>query len=622
MTFPAGTTAPTEPTEPDAVDGVDAVDGEAAPATAAPTGERDVHNRQKRRWIADLVAIAVYAGLSVFLMSRFLPDPVGRVSAHLAIDQTWFEWLLSHGAYSVRHLENPLFSMRQNVPDGVNMMANTSVLGVTIPLAPLTILFGPAVTYIIWTIGACTATAATTYWALSRHLVSSRAAAFIGGAFAGFAPGIIHHANGQPNFLSNFLLPIIVVRVMRLGVNGRWLRDGIVLGLLVAYQVFINEEMLLITAAACGIAVGGYAVQRRREARRRARAFLSALGVTALVAGALVAYPLWFQFQGPQIFTGLKRFHSWGEDLAAYVTPARDTLGGDGAAELTIGKTEQNSWFGWGLVVLILLLIVALWRRSVAARTATIVALFFAVAALGPEVKLNREVLMPGPWSYIPDDLPVLGLLMPSRLTFVVVGAVVVLLALGWDRYVHRRGSSGVRGWLVPAATVVAFAVALTPLIPQPLPMIDTLPPPQFITSGAWRPYVPVGRTIVPVPLPGRGWGPGTGRDTMVWSVATLLEFPIPTGYFIGPDQHGAGKLGPVTTRMQYVIGQTAKTGVVPKVTDKMRAELRADIRRWRGAVVVLGRNRNHDALLDLMQRLLGPPQRVQDVWLWDVRNL
>jgi hypothetical protein len=151
---------------------------------------------------------------------------------------------------------------------------------------------------------------------------------------------------------------------------------------------------------------------------------------------------------------------------------------------------------------------------------------------------------------------------------------------------------------------------------------MDALRPPEFISSGAWRPYVPDGRTVVPIPLPGRGWGPGTGRDTLVWSASTLHEFPIPAGYFIGPDEKGAGKLGPVTTHMQYVIGNTAKTGVVPKVTEKMRLELRADIRRWRGAVVVLGKNRNDAALLDLMQQLLGPAERVRDVWLWDVRNL
>ena len=39
---------------------------------------------------------------------------------------------------------------RQNAPDGVNMMANTSLLGVTLPLAPLTMLLGPQVMYALY----------------------------------------------------------------------------------------------------------------------------------------------------------------------------------------------------------------------------------------------------------------------------------------------------------------------------------------------------------------------------------------------------------------------------------------------------------------------------------------
>ncbi|MEV4810311.1 hypothetical protein AB0J96_10755, partial [Micromonospora avicenniae] len=189
---------------------------------------------------ADLMALGAYVLLGVLVCLNYWGDLQGRVSSHLPTDHSWFEWLFAHGAYSVRHLENPLFTVRQNAPLGVNMMANTSLLGVTLPLAPMTMLLGPQVMYALYLGGALAATAATSYWVLSRHLVRSRAAAFVGGAFLGFAPGIVHHANGQPNFVSNFLLPLIVSRVLRLGEPGRWRRNGLALGLLVAYQIFIN----------------------------------------------------------------------------------------------------------------------------------------------------------------------------------------------------------------------------------------------------------------------------------------------------------------------------------------------------------------------------------------------
>ncbi|MER6595464.1 hypothetical protein ABT214_27170, partial [Micromonospora purpureochromogenes] len=408
----------------------------SAPEAVEPVAADPARRPRRRPSRADVLAIGAYVLLGVFVCLNYWVDVQHRVSSHLPTDHSWFEWLFQHGAYSVRHLENPLFSARQNAPDGVNMMANTSLLGMTLPLAPVTLLFGPQVTYALYLGGALAATAGTSYWMLSRHLVRSRAAAFVGGAFLGFAPGIVHHANGQPNFVSNFLLPVIVARVLRLGEPGRWRRDGVVLGLLVAYQIFINEEMLLLTALACLVAVLAYVVQRPRAARARAGGFLAALGLGGGLALLLTAYPIWYQFNGPQSYRGLQGgvFHNWGEDLMAFVTFARDTVAGDEAVEKTIGLTEQNTWFGWPLVLVALVALVLLWRRSLPARIAGVLVLVFTVAAIGPKVRFDGvETTVDGPWAYIPDDLPLVEMMMPTRLALVVAAAVGVLLALAWD---------------------------------------------------------------------------------------------------------------------------------------------------------------------------------------------
>jgi hypothetical protein len=575
-----------------------------AGTTAAPPDRAPAASRWRRHGPHAAVA-ALYVLLGLVVMANFLPDPRGVGSAHLADDNTWFQWLLSHGAYSVRHLENPLFSVRQNHPDGVNMMANTSVLGVTLPLAPVTMLLGPRVTYVLWIVGACAGTAFVTYLVLRRHVVRSRTAAVIGGAFAGFAPGVVHHANGQPNFVSNFLLPVIVLRVVRLGRQGRWLRDGVILGLLVTYQLFVNEETLLVTATGCAVLVAAAAVLHREQARRCAPNFGRALLVTAGVAGVLCAYPLWFQFHGPGTFRGMPTFHVWGEDPAAYLTWPRDTLAGDAAPEKGIGRTEQNSWFGWPLTVLLVALAVLLWRRSVAARVAVVVAGVAGVLALGPELRLGGvHTGIPGPWAFVPDDLPVLGLLMPSRLTYAVIGAAAVLLAIGWD----RLGSA--------ALGRVAFGMALVPLLPTPLPAQADPRPPAFVTSGAWRGYVPAGRTLVPVPVPSNV----LGRDGLSWAAWAQHEFAVPEGYFLGPDRAGFGHAGPVElSTLTRLADRTVRSGVAPVVTPSQRAAVLADLRRWNGAAVVVRARPADQPLRSLLEQIAGPPTAVLDVWVWKV---
>jgi hypothetical protein len=591
-------------------------DAESGPA---PAGRRRLPFRAASR--ADWLAIGAYVLLGIFVCANYWADIQHRVSSHLPTDHSWFEWLLSHGAYSVRHLENPLFSARQNAPDGVNMMANTSVLGISLPLSPVTMLFGPQVAYAVYLGGVLAATAATSYWVLSRHLVTSRAAAFLGGAFLGFAPGIIHHANGQPNFVSNFLLPLIVARVLRLGRPGHWLRDGLALGLLVAYQIFINEEMLLLTALGCAVAVAAYTVQRWSEARARLRPFLLSLGVGGALALALAAYPIWYQFNGPQSYRGLQGgiFHNWGEDLSAFVTYSRDTIAGSAAVEQTIGVTEQNTWFGWPLVGLALVIIFLLWRISLAARITAIVAAVFTIASLGPYLRIHgAETTVPWIWHVIPDDLPLIEMMMPTRLSLAVVAAVGILIALGWNEIARAAAGGDPQRRRVQILAYAAVALALLPLFPRSLPAKHIDSPPHFITSGGWRPYVPAGRTLVPVPVPSNVHGLATLR----WSALTQHEFPVPGGYFIGPNPDGLGMFGVAPRPTSGLIYATMDRDEVLPITDENKRQAIEDLRYWKASVVVLSPGPDERVLRALISGLIGPPTWVDDVWLWDVRPL
>ncbi|GAA2531384.1 DUF2029 domain-containing protein [Winogradskya humida] len=592
-------------------------DAPEAADTDASGPEPDGPAERRRRWPWHVGAALIYIVVGMVAMGNWLEHPNETVSSHLANDNTWFQWLLTHGAYSIQHFENPLFSTRQNYPTGVNMMANTSVLGVTLPLAPLTIWLGARVTYLIWMIGALAGTAFAAYYVLQRWVVRSPIAAFLGGAFAGFAPGIVHHANGQPNFASNFALPFLILMVFRLGINGRWLRDGVILGLLVVYQVFINEEMLVAIATGCVVAVLAWAVLSPRMAWRRAKAFLLGATVTAVVAGALLAYPLWFQFKGPQTFEALPLYHSWGEDIATYFYFSRDTIWGDPIVEKTMGYPEQNSWFGWPLTIVVAVAFLVLIWRNLIVRVAFVAGVILAIMSMGPKIRWNGTyTTIPGPWHYIPDDLPVLGLLTPSRLTFTVVGVFAIMVALAFDaaarvrerKTILGRGASVIAGLLVIAA--------LVPLIPKPLPAKEDPMPPEFITSGAWKPYVPAGRSLIPLPVPNRF---PIGRENLGWAAWTQ-DFPIPEGYFLGPGKDGHGQPGADWSRLTWLVNKTVKDNKVPKVSDKDKTQVQSDIARYEAGVLVVRNEPRYDNVRILVEDLMGrAPEQNLDVWIWPI---
>src|SRR6266568_3941670 len=188
-----------------------------APETA--TGElpevREDSGSPRRRW-PDWAAPVVYLLGGCYLLGKLWLDPNQRLQADNIQDQGFFEFVLAHAARSVTHLSNPLFEGQINVPHGVNMIANTSILGLAIPLTPVTLLFGPGVAFAVLVVLATSLTATAWYYVLSRHVVQSRVAAFVGGAFCGFAPGFVSQSNGHPNVAGQFMVPLIFLQIAKL----------------------------------------------------------------------------------------------------------------------------------------------------------------------------------------------------------------------------------------------------------------------------------------------------------------------------------------------------------------------------------------------------------------------
>ena len=95
----------------------------------------------------------------------------------------------------------------------------------------------------------------------------------------------------------------------------------------------------------------------------------------------------------------------------------------------------------------------------------------------------------------------------------------------------------------------------------------------------------------------------------------------MPGGYFIGPGPEGEGIFGAATRPTAMLMYVTIDTGQVPAIGSAERAQALDDLRFWRASVVVLGDHPREEQLRALMTALLGPAQRVDDVWLWDVRG-
>ncbi|TYC00108.1 DUF2029 domain-containing protein [Micromonospora sp. WP24] len=591
-------------------------------AGASPGVDRGERSGRGRR--IDLLAALSFVALGFWVTARLWLDPRNGIRDNRS-DQAQFEWMMAHGARVITQFAYPFHSDRMNVPDGVNLMANTSVLSVSLPLTPVTLLFGPRASFLLFLTLGMIATGIAWYLLFSRVLIGSRGPAWLGAAFCAFAPAMISHANSHPNIVSQFVVPLIIWRTLRLAEPGRWLRNGVLLALVIVWQAFLNLEILLMTAIGLGVVVALFAL-RRRDLRHRARPFLAGLGVAALFAAVALAYPLYVQFFGPGSYQGLSRLiRGYSSDLASFVAYSRESLAGSPrtAEGLAKNPTEENSFFGWALVVLVIALVWWL-RRNVLALALTVLGLLFAVLSLGREVIFDgRETGVPSLWALL-EDLPILHSVVPTRWALALTPIIGLLLALGAERarqlaVRHSKARPRIRFW-----TVTVLAMALLPLLPTPLPATHRDPVPTFVTSGAWRPYVAGGRSVVTLPPPDTNYA-----EPLRWSAVTRLEMPLARGYFLGPDdrphaqERGAALFSAPPRPTSSFFTVIRQTGAVPPITPQSRVNAVDDLRYWRAGVVILGRHRNADALRRGMTELTGiQPVFTRGVWLWDVRPL
>jgi hypothetical protein len=602
----------------------------AAPAITAPTIEtvkEQVGRPFWRRWLTwrDVAAL-----VSMLTVALYLTAPLWLNLDHELRDdpqdQAFFEWMLAHGARVLTDGVYPFFSDRMNYPDGVNMMANTSVLAVSLPLTPITLLFGPHVAFNVFLTGALAFTGASWYLVLSRRFVTSRAAAWVGALFCTFAPSMVSHAGGHPNIVSQFLVPLIIWRTLELRVPGRAFRNGLILAGLLIWQAFINLEILFMTAVGLGFFCAVMGVVRRKSHPGEVLPFLRALGVTAITTLAALAYPLSVQFLGPQSYQGLaESVRAFGADLGSFAAYSRHSVAGDAAVagRLAQNPAEENAFFGWGLLVLFTGLLLWL-RRSAAVLTIGGIAILFAAMSLGPSVVLNgADTGVPGIWAVL-HSIPVLDSAVPTRWAMAIAPMVGIVLALGCQRAADMiRNQPASRG-PVRVAMITAVAMALVPLIPKPLSTVPMDPVPAFVTSGAWKAYVDDDHTLVALPLPD-----GAYPDPLRWTAETGHELRIAGAYALLPAQNPqdprdrTAMFAPPWRPTSGLMASIKQGNPIPEITDTRREMTLADLRFWKAGAVVLAPQTRDIEMLRTMSDLLGfRPSWIGGAWVWDVRHL
>ena len=536
-------------------------------------------------------------------------------------DPALFLWFFQWPATALAHGQNPFYSTALFHPTGVNLLAQTSVTGLSLPLVPVTWIWGPVASLNVASTVTPALTAFTAFVVI-RRWVSWTPAAFLGGLLYGFSPFVLSslefaHLMTAALMLLPLILAVLDEILVRQHHNAAW--SGVLLGLLVFAQFFLSSELLAIAALVVVLSVLALVlaavVSDRRAVRRKVPHAAAGLAVGLAVGGVLLAWPVWFALEGPAHLSGLVwpnvgvigGFIPSSFVSAGYPNPHNvfSALGGYEGAPLA-----SAAYLGWGLIAVLLAGAVAFCRDRR-------LWFFGFVLVLCAAFSLGQRH---GQWepAWILSKVPLIENVIEQRFMAIGFLAAGIMLALILD-HLHRLAPD----WRGVAAAFAAACVALVPLTVTFAPRLPYAMRPVILPRwySEVAPTLPPGRVLLSYPAPFSGI-----QSAMSWQAVDRIHYSQAGGG--GPQgvAHRAGAAASgfrVLSLLGFGVGKPLPTG-----SPVQYAAVRHALAVWRVTTVVIALNptdaphqqgRDPTYAAAFMTAALGRLPRLQaGAWVWD----
>ncbi len=546
----------------------------------------------------------------------FLPadlHPTSVLIGATTADNSQHAWFLRWLPYAIATHQNPLFTTNLIEPAGVNLMWNTWIPLPALLLSPVTLLFGPVASFDVAVTLGVAASAWCAYLAASRF-VARRGAAVLAGAAYGFSPFIFDQSyTGHSNMVIALVPPMLVLALHTILVRGDVTprRAGLQLGALMVVQFFITEELLASEVVMIAVAVAAAAIMFPSQARQRWRRAVTCLGWALALFVPLAAYPVWFQFFGPQVP------HQLLTDTNFFVTDLLNVFLPTTAqgVEPQFARDLADHYAGnsgeWGGYVGIPMLAVVLWTASRQWRR-PLVRMLCVAAAAALVLSFGSTLHVAGTDTHVPlpgviiAHLPVLDNLVPARFAVYVALCTALLFGVFIDSLPARRQSSRI-------VLVSSVLIAATFVPPLPFPTRAVAIPPYFTASPS---LVPPGSDVLVVPFSHDFYS----TQAVLWQAVAGMPFAMPEGYIINRAPSGTTEQGPPPSLTSATLASVAAgTATDGSVSSQARRQILTELRAWHISAVVLGPSDQHGAELRafLSDLLRGQPVDRDGVAWW-----
>jgi len=387
----SGTPGPPRTTEPPRTSEPSTAPQPAGPETGRRTGWRAINPAGQH-----LILLAAYLAAGVVATWPLATYVTGR---HLPAvrDVAGYVWDLWWTAHQVVHLGNPWFTDHMAAPVGIQLGYTTTMPLVGLIMTPVTLAFGPAVSFSVVAIllpGLC---CYVMYRAARLWLRAPGAIA--AGALFGLSSMLTWQDWYHLNIAAGTLfLPMTLEAVIRLR-RRPGLRQGVILGLVLGASVLVNQESAVLAAGMAAAGLLPWLIGHLTASRVRALA-LGAVVAAAVASPQLIAMAQQALTGGASI-TAAKlatNYGTFGAGLPGLFSPSPQLnhYGLHGLAAIYQYRVPNEGLATFGLVLSVLAVcgLAVSWRR----RSAWLLALLWlggGALALGSTLVIGNRVHVP-----------------------------------------------------------------------------------------------------------------------------------------------------------------------------------------------------------------------------------
>ncbi len=485
-----------------------------------------------RRYLSLTSAFAVYALAALLIFYR--PGIFnGQTYLGDGGDPSLYIWMFRFLPDALVHLHNPLVISKAWAPDGLNISQATTTPGVAIIAWPITLIFGPIVSFNIISILSPALSAVSAFLFVSNYTNRWSAALFSGWLF-GFSTYMFASLMGHLQVDFVMFMPIAFFAVAARAKNKisfllytLFLIISITGQFLCSLEIFVMQSIFLFV----------FAVTNQIISNQNKKLMLG-LNKNNLLFGLLISYFISIIIVSPVIISFFSDYNHiphvlqggsyYSLNLANLIIPTPVTWI-FGHLALPISKhfagnfSEEMGYIGFPLLTIVVISIIRLKRLPMAW---PLIALLVSalVCSLGPELHILSASIIPLPWAVI-DKLPLLQNALPSRLMVFVMLAISGLIAL-WLETIQRHR----------LFTFVALACAMVFTLPSAVSRsVDwwqsRVPTARLFEKAKYKNIIGKGKIVLFLPF-----GPNNG-DAMFWQTEANGYFRMVNGYgnFVPP---------------------------------------------------------------------------------------